>query len=593
MANVNENTAKNRAGERAVEAAGISADWGEALRRIAEISTQLAAEHITTEACDLAERVSEGRFYLACVGQFKRGKSTLIDALVGEHILPTGVIPVTTVPTVIRYGDKRVARVRIRGTWSDISPADLEQYVSEEHNPENTKEVAGVEVFLPAPLLKSGMCLVDTPGLGSVFTGNAAATEAFIPHIDAAMVVVGADPPIAGDEVNLVEAVGQHVRDLLVVLNKADRVSDAERGAAGAFARKILERRLNRPVGHIFEVSAFERLHNRGPGRDWDLLLNALGELVGQSGRLLIGRAGRRGVERLSEQTLAIVAEERRALLQPIEESERRIAAMRETLSDAERSMRDLGYLFMAEQQRLHDMFLDRRKRFLDNTRPAAHAELQEWLRSASRHGGPSFRRVLFQQAQEIARAAVLPWLKTEQEHAERIYREATGRFVELANQFLQRLADTGVPELARMPHALDADRGLRGRSRFQFYDFITVAQPASPLRLAADAILGVLGIYGPIEREGDEFLGRLLEANSSRVQSDLDDRVLESRRGLETDIRVLLREVSAAASRALEHAKTARAAGSAAVEAALARLAQLEREVQELMRFAAESALQ
>jgi hypothetical protein len=56
--------------------------------------------------------------------------------------------------------------------------------------------VDGAEVFVPSPLLSSGMCFVDTPGLGSVFTGNTATTQAFIPDIDAALVVVGGDPPL-------------------------------------------------------------------------------------------------------------------------------------------------------------------------------------------------------------------------------------------------------------------------------------------------------------------------------------------------------------------------------------------------------------
>ena len=46
----------------------------------------------------MAERVSEGRFYVACIGQFKRGKSSVLNALVGDRVLPTGVVPVTTVP---------------------------------------------------------------------------------------------------------------------------------------------------------------------------------------------------------------------------------------------------------------------------------------------------------------------------------------------------------------------------------------------------------------------------------------------------------------------------------------------------------------
>ena len=63
------------------------------------------------------------------------------------------------------------------------------------------------------------MCLVDTPGLGSVFAANTAVTQAFLPHIDAALVVVGADPPLAGEELALVEAVGHQVHNLILVLN--------------------------------------------------------------------------------------------------------------------------------------------------------------------------------------------------------------------------------------------------------------------------------------------------------------------------------------------------------------------------------------
>jgi hypothetical protein len=575
----NEVTAR-KAADGTEESGGSAGAGTESLIALAKIASQLGAERVATEATELAERVAEGRFYTACVGQFKRGKSTLINALAGEPILPCGVIPVTTVATVIRYGERRAARIRSHGAWVEIPPSELHQYVSEEHNPENSKSIEGVEVFLRSPLLRSGMCLVDTPGLGSVFAANAAATEAFIPHIDAAIAVIGADPPLSGDELDLVEDVARHVADILVVLNKADRVTDGERAAANAFADKMLEKRLGRPVEAIFEVSAAERLRNAGPERDWPRLLAALERLNEQSGRQLIRRAGERGVQRLSEQLLSIISEERGALLRPLEESERRIAVMHQTVADAERSMRDLAYLFTAEQQRLHDMFVQRRKEFLDQTLPTARGELDRWAAGALRHGGPSFRRELMHRAQDIARAQVLPWLQREQESAERAYGEATRRFVDLANEFLRRLSEAGVPELAWMPHALDPERGLRARSRFRFEQFITVADPASPLGWMADVLLGAVRRFGSIERAGLEFLDRLLEANSSRVQSDLDQRVLESRHGLEADVRILLREVSAAAERALQHARAARAAGTETVEGALARLSTLEQAV-------------
>ncbi|MFZ0962334.1 MAG: dynamin family protein [Terriglobia bacterium] len=563
---------------------GSEVDVAGRLLRLAAWGENLGAESIAGEARALAARVSEGRFYLACIGQFKRGKSTLINALIGEPILPVGFIPVTAVPTVIRYGAHKKARIQLRdGGWQPIAAYDLEQYVSEEHNPENAKGVEGAEVFVPSALLSTGMCLVDTPGLGSVFTGNTAATQAFIPHIDAVLVVVGADPPLAGEELALVEAVGRQVQNLILVLNKADRATDAEKAAAHRFTEQVLEKRLRRPVGPVFEVSAAERLENRGPERDWKRLLAALEHLIQGSGRELIQAAGERGVQRLREQLLAIIAEEREALERPIEESERRIAVMKETIAEAERSMREVEFLWMAEQRHLSDVFVDRHKEFLNSVWPSAEEEFKRAVRSLPRTMGPSYRRAIMSAAQEIAQRHVLPWLKIEQEEGEREYRRVAGRFVQMANDFLKKLADAGIRELARMPHALDPETGFRTRSEFLFRDMIEVAQPASPLRWLADFVLGLVWAHGIIQRDGWEFLGRLLEVNCSRVQNDILNRVQESRARLEVEIRKLLHEVSRIAVEALTHAREARAAGASAVEAAAARLDRLEHEVIDL----------
>jgi hypothetical protein len=184
-----------------------------ALLRLAELAEEFDAEQVAADARSVAERASEGRFYVACIGQFKRGKSSVLNALVGNSVLPTGVVPVTAVPTIVRHGSRAAARVRFEaGGWRDIPVKTVDEYVSEEKNPENAKHVAALEIFVPSPLLATGMCFVDTPGLGSVFTGNTAATQAFIPHIDAALVVIGADPPLAGEELVLVEVVARHVQ---------------------------------------------------------------------------------------------------------------------------------------------------------------------------------------------------------------------------------------------------------------------------------------------------------------------------------------------------------------------------------------------
>jgi hypothetical protein len=132
--------------------------------------------------------------------------------------------------------------------------------------------------------------------------------------------------------------------------------------------------------------------------------------------------------------------------------------------------------------------------------------------------------------AQEISRRKVMPWLKPEQEEGERQYRAVALRFVEMGNNFLKKLADAGLSELTRMPHALDPEKGFRVRSRFIFEDFIGTAQPPSPLRWLADVFLPLVGARKVITNEAREFLRHLLEVNSSRVQNDVLNRIQESR---------------------------------------------------------------
>ncbi len=562
-----------------------SVDGASRLMRLADLAAELGAEPVAEEARELAARVSEGRFYVACVGQFKRGKSTLLNALVGHEVVPTGFVPVTAVPTVIRFGDRLQARVRMRdGSWRDIAMRDLKKYVTEELNPENRNGVDGAEVFAPSPLLSSGMCFVDTPGLGSVFGGNTATTQAFIPHIDAALVVVGADPPIAGEELALVEAVGKQVQDLILIINKADRTTDAERAAAVKFTREMLEKRLHRPMGEVFEVSAAERMENRGPLRDWEKLLAGLHHLVEDSGRNLVRAACGRGLQRLSEQLLAIISEDRDALQRPIEESERRIALMKETISEAERSMRELNFLFMAEQQRISNLFLERRRWFFRSAWTESQAAFIEELRTTQLGFGPHDRRRLMRLAQDVSRHKVLPWLKPEQEEGERQYRAVALRFVEMGNNFLKKLADAGLSELTRMPHALDPEKGFRVRSRFTFEDFIGTAQPPSPLRWIADVFLPFVGGRKLITNEAREFLYYLLEVNSARVQNDVFNRIQESRGHLEVEIRKLLHEISRIAEQALDGARKVKEEGTPAVQAAIERLNSFEQELSTLV---------
>lgn len=553
-----------------------------ALDQLATLAREAGATWIADSSAALVERLSEGRFYLVCVGQFKRGKSTLLNTLAGVSVLPTGVVPVTTAVTVVRYGDQLAARVKFRNRdWEETDPATLSTYVSEEHNPGNEKGVVAVEVFAPRRLLRSGMCLVDTPGIGSVSLANTEATRAFVPHIDAALVVLGADPPITRDELDLVNEVASTVRDIIVVFNKADRLSDTERSEALRFTRRVLEESLQRPLDAILEVSSTERANPGAPVRDWNRLVERLETLAQESGAGLVLAAEVRESRSLTQALLRELDEQQQALVRPIEESEARVAQLRSAVLDAERSLTNLGHLMRAEQERLSRCFTTERDRFFADALPAAQQDLVALIR-ADPPGGRSRQQAL-EHTREVMRHWVERWRREHEPQAEALYREAEHRFVELANTCQDRLAM--LPALSALPR-LEVHQGFRVKSRFYHTDLMHVA-PASPGAWVLDRLMPWRRPRA-IERAALEYLERLLQVNTARMKNDFEERVVESRRQLEVEIRNQLRRITESAERGLVEARRTHATGADAVLDKLAWLDGLRRRVEILAAGAA-----
>jgi GTP-binding protein EngB required for normal cell division len=205
--------------------------------------------HYGRKLTDLSDRFSEGRFQLAVLGQFKRGKSTLLNALTGEALLPMGVVPLTAAPTFIQFGDPP----KIRVLYQDTRPADeltgastsersafLAGFVTEKGNPQNKRGIAEVRVDLPAPILSNGVVLIDTPGIGSTYRHNTMATLNFLQQCDAALFLISADPPITEVELDFLRQVKEKVPRLFFVLNKIDYLNDRELEEALCFYKQVL-----------------------------------------------------------------------------------------------------------------------------------------------------------------------------------------------------------------------------------------------------------------------------------------------------------------------------------------------------------------
>jgi GTP-binding protein EngB required for normal cell division len=199
----------------------------------------------------LDERLRMSRLQVAVLGQFKRGKSTFINALLGSPLLPSAVVPATAIPTFIAWGPVLLIRVTYLGNRpaDEIYPATpseaqevLRQWVTEDGNPENRRGVARVDLLLPAAILRDGMVVIDTPGIGSTLLHNTDAALQVLPECDAALFLLSADPPITEAELAYLAKVRRHAVRLFFVLNKTDYLSQPELAEVIAFLQSALRR---------------------------------------------------------------------------------------------------------------------------------------------------------------------------------------------------------------------------------------------------------------------------------------------------------------------------------------------------------------
>jgi GTP-binding protein EngB required for normal cell division len=247
---------------RAVLARGTAADLAErvahldrapidlpglcALQRI--ISAQgLVAFRDQLEA--LIERLERRTFEICMFGRVNAGKSSLLNAVLETDALPVGITPVTAVPTRIVFGAAAMASVQFGdGQRTEIPLARLPEFVSEAENPDNRKGVSSVLVRLPSPHLADGIAFVDTPGLGSLATAGARASYRYLPRCDLGILLIDASTPPSREDLDVLHLLHASEIPALVVLTKADLLSDSDLDRARDYARAQIGRFLDRDV---------------------------------------------------------------------------------------------------------------------------------------------------------------------------------------------------------------------------------------------------------------------------------------------------------------------------------------------------------
>jgi GTP-binding protein EngB required for normal cell division len=241
----------------------VSAGPAEQLRVRSDIVQQFDLTSLAPIVQACAPLAGDAPVDVAVLGQFKSGKSSLLNAVLGESMFPVGVLPLTAVITRAAAGPDRLVRVTYRNeSLEEVAPKRLGEFVTEAGNPGNRQQVAVVDVFTPTLRDWPGLRLVDAPGLGSVFLHNTEATRTWMPNVAVALVTVSAERPLSDEDRRLVAEAQQTAPRVVVVLTKVDLLTEAERKEVIAF----LERALHDIVGATVLVLPFSA---RGEPQRW------------------------------------------------------------------------------------------------------------------------------------------------------------------------------------------------------------------------------------------------------------------------------------------------------------------------------------
>ncbi|MEQ8254205.1 MAG: dynamin family protein [Smithellaceae bacterium] len=186
---------------------------------------------------------------VAVLGQFKAGKSSFLNSLLGQNVLPVGAIPVTTAITRLQYGERERAVVQhFNGKKTEIPLADIVEFTSEAGNPGNEKNVAIVDIELPSLQKYPGVRLVDTPGLGSIFKYHEATSESWLPAVGTALLAVSSDRPLSQHDLDLIRELTSHTPNIILLLTKVDLLSKEQQEEVTAFFSQTLQRELHRTL---------------------------------------------------------------------------------------------------------------------------------------------------------------------------------------------------------------------------------------------------------------------------------------------------------------------------------------------------------
>ena len=505
-----------------------------ALDSLAALGTDRDRDRIAA----VRDRLASARLRVLVAGEAKRGKSTLVNALLGRPVLPVGVTPLTAVATTVRYGD--IPRVDVRftdGREEKHAHAALDDLVTERGNPANRRGIASVTVYADAPVLAEGVELVDTPGTGSVFAWDSEAAHDALEAMDAAVFVLTADPPVSASERDLLGRVAERSVMTFVVLNKADHLDGAGLAEAAGFTERVLSE-IRGPVGWegpdgtVYPMSARDALAPAGdPGFESFAADFAAYLKTSRTSHLRLSAAAQ--ARRIAMSLLDEIALTRRAAQMRAGDAAERVEQFTARLAEAAVRSQDAVSIVNAESGRLLFALNDAADEAMRRLRADTGRQLGELLGGELRSASPAdIEQRGHERLVALVLDAVSSWREERRDEIEHGLARVDARLADELNAELEVLRGSAA-ELLDLDLTVPEPGGRLAEDRHFFF---TTGEDIGQTELLAGAIRRSLpGEVG--RRRARDYLRRtaagLVDSQVGRARADLQYRLAEATRAL------------------------------------------------------------
>ncbi len=506
----------------------------DALHQLENLGVEKGNGQLQQNAEALLKKLQGFHFNLVLLGEFKRGKSTLVNALIGAPVLPTATIPLTSVTTIVRYGKEARLFVSLaNGNTLELGIEEIEQYVTERRNPGNKLQVNAVEVEYPAELLQDGVRIVDTPGTGSVYLHNTETTFKFLPEADAAIFLFVADQPASRNELDFLHEARKFAKRLFLVQNKTDYLDEPGRAESLLFLQMTLENELGEPCV-VYPLSGRQALEAKQSGdgaklesSGFSALQHDLIQFLTTERAVTFIKSVASRIHGLALQSEQLTQLEQQVAAAPLTKLEESLLKFQHAAAEIITQQSDADHIVRGEVSRLIKSLEDDLKPVVADNVVALVQSVVQTFEQHKRESNDQLIETLRSSLKEHIEQIFNNWRRTEDEKVRASFDKITGRFVDRGNQLIREIK-TLTRELFELEVTAHFDvEPLTDKSRHYY----AVDNPFTLLIQTMPLLLPDPIAKSIIRSRFQEFAESELSRNAGRLRADYQERIEDSGR--------------------------------------------------------------